>query len=92
MARSPSLYGSFLIRQVDLAITALRERATGGAPPLLILPSHYTSSTVVPNHTRSNKLNETHRHVLTAEERATVTRWVEEGHVWSCLDGSNDDW
>ena len=57
--------GSFSYLQVDLACRALRERA--GRPPLLILPAGYLKMQgdatcpvggLVPNHTRSNRLNE----------------------------------
>ena len=60
--------------QVDLAIRALRERA--GRAPLLILPSGYLEGPaggLVPNHTRSNRLNESQVHTLSAEETAITS-------------------
>jgi hypothetical protein len=47
---------------------------------------------VVPNHTRSNRLNETQAHTLSPSEAAIIARWRAEGHVWPCIEGTNDDW
>ena len=94
--------GRFSFAQVEIARLALRERA-GGREPLLVLPARYVGADgAVPNHTalatgvgigsRKRRAEANRMEPLSADDAACVARWRAAGALWEVPDAANDDW
>ena len=94
--------GRFSFAQVEIARLALRERA-GGREPLLVLPARYVGAGgAVPNHTalatgvgigsRKRRAEANRMEPLSADDVACVARWRAAGALWEVPDAANDDW
>ena len=87
--------GTFSFGQVEVARAALRAKAAGDEP-LIVMPRRYLNDMRVPNHTNMRSAD---RHTLperwtavTAADEELIRGWRSSGAMWSTPDGAQDDW